>query len=79
MPFLRKQVIHQMSYVNRNDMAMEKTSLISSYNINCYICASLDFVTPRAKSSERIRSNPAEVFLAKGVLKFAAYFLNTFS
>ena len=31
MHLLRKQVMHQVSYVNRNDMAMEKTSLISSY------------------------------------------------
>ena len=46
---------------------------------NCYICTSLDFVISRAKSSEKIRSKPAEVFLGKGILKFAAYFLNTFS
>ena len=48
-------------------------------NINCYISTLLDFVIPRAKSSEKIRNSPAEVFLGKGVLKFAAYFLNTFS
>ena len=48
-------------------------------NINCYISTSLDFVIPRTKSSEKIRSSPAEVFLGKGVLKFAAYFLDTFS
>ena len=29
--FFKKRVICQMSYVNRNDMAMEKRSLISSY------------------------------------------------
>ena len=47
-------------------------------NINCYISTSLDFVIPRAKSSEKITSSPAEVFLGKCVQKFAAYFLSTF-
>ena len=48
-------------------------------NINLHICTSLDFVISRTKISQKIRSSPAEVLLGKGVLKFAAYFLNTFS
>ena len=56
----------------------EKQVWFHLININWQICTSLDFVISKGKSSEKIRSSPAEVFLGKGVLKFAAYFLNTF-
>ena len=58
MHFLRKQVIQQMSYVNRNDMVMEKKVWFHPININCYISTSLDFVIPRAKSSEKNQKQP---------------------
>ena len=33
------------------------------------MCISLNFVISRAKSSEKFRSSPEEVFLGKGLLK----------
>ena len=57
----------------------EKQVWLHPININWDIFTSLDFVILRAKRSQKIRGSPAETFLVKGVLKFAAYFLNTFS
>ena len=52
-----------MSFVNRNDMTMEKRSFILSckYKLTC-ILTSLDFVIWRGKSSEKLNKIVSKLF-----------------